>query len=201
VVANAPITVASPNSGGDASRSGGSSADASAGGTAAQGGEQDVSGSSLSGQVGSAGVSPSVAAAAPVTGNTPIAILSPGSGGDATGPDDGTPPPEPDTPTAPDDTPPTGPGSESPPQGSPPGSDDDDPDTGGGGGGPAGGGPSRGREGELERNPAPSVATERRELGAPAEGLPFTGLLLWLVALIGALTLAIGTRGRQLTAA
>ena len=57
----------------------------------------------------------------------------------------------------------------------------------------------RGREGELQRNPG--TATERRELGAAAGELPFTGLLLWLIALIGALSLAIGTRGRQLTAA
>jgi hypothetical protein len=134
-----------------------------------------------------------------VTGNAPVTILSPGGGGDATGPGG-------DTPTDPDDTPPTGPGTDTPPQGSPPGdgSDSDDPDdagAGGGGGGPSGGGPSRGRQGELEENPGSSTAIERRELGAPSGQLPFTGLLLWLVALLGALFLATGMRGRQLTTA
>jgi hypothetical protein len=90
------------------------------------------------------------------------------------------------------------PGPDSPPQGSPPGGDDD---SDAGGGGPSGGGPSRGRQGELEENPGAGTGIERREFGAQAGDLPFTGFLLWLVALLGAVALAIGTRGRQLTAA
>ena len=148
-------------------------------------------------------LTPGFAADAPTTTNAPVTILSPGGGGDATGPGGDTPPGG-EEPTDPGDTPPTGPGT--PPQGSPPpaGGDDDDSDAGagpGGGGGPSGGGPSRGRQGELEENPGSSTMIERREFGAQAGDLPFTGFMLWLVALLGALVLASGMRGRQLTTA
>ena len=137
-----------------------------------------------------------------MTGNTPITILSPGGGGDSTGPGGDTPPGT-DSPTTPDGTPPTGPGTDSPPQGSQPGGDDSDDAgaAGGGGGGPSDGGPSRGRQGEFGDNPGSGTVTTRREFGAQAGDLPFTGLLLWLVALLGAMALTIGTGGRQLTTA
>ena len=264
VTANAPVTVASPDSGGDAAQSGGSSADASSAGTSG-GGDQDVSGSSGSAQVGSATrrrarqqplrtceraghraspdsggdatspggtataepsedggsgdqdagdstgalqlepprLTPGLTANTPVTGNTPITILSPGSGGDSTGPGGDTPPGD-DTPTDPDDTPPTDPGPDSPPQGSPPPGGDDDTDAGaggGGGGGPSGGDPSRGRQGELAGQPGIAHRHERREFGAQAGDLPFTGLLLWLVALLGVVALTARNGRRQLTTA
>jgi hypothetical protein len=170
----------------------------------AQDAPQQVTDSAAAAQVGAAEASPSAAASAPVTANAPITILSPGSEGDATGPGGETP----TTPTPPGtDTPPQGspPGTDTPPQGSPPGGDG--PGSGAGaepdGNTPGRDGdePSRGRRGELESDPGSSTGTERRESGAPAGELPFTGALLWLVALLGAALLAIGTRERQLTAA
>ena len=97
----------------------------------------------------------------------------------------------------------------------PPGDDDDgDDDTatsGGTHGGPsdddgAGAGPGarpeRGSQGEFADNPSPGTGESglRRELGALAGTLPFTGLVLGLVALVGLLTLGGGMAGRWATA-
>ena len=201
VTANAPITIASPGGGGDSTGSGGT-ATATPLEEGGSPGSQDADESTGALQIAPLALTPGIAVDAPATPNAPITILSPGSGGDATGPDGATPPGS-ETPTAPDDTAPTVPGGDSPPQGSPPGTDDGSGADGGGGddSSPAGGGPSRGRHGESGENHGSSPTTTRRELGAQAGDLPFTGLVLWLVALIGALSLTIGTRGRQLTAA
>jgi hypothetical protein len=199
VTANAPITVLSPDSGGDATQTGETGAESTAG-DGGSGGDQDTGGSTGALQVLPPRIAANVTANAPVTGNTPITILSPGSGGDSTGPGGETPPGD-DTPSGPDGDTPTGP--DSPPQGSSPpgdGSDDDDAGAGGGGGGPDDGTPSRGRQGEFGENPGSGTVTTR-EFGAPAGDLPFTGLMLWLVALLGAFALALGTGGRRLTTA
>jgi hypothetical protein len=165
-------------------------------------------------------VSPAAAAAAPVTANAPITIASPGGGGDSTGSGGtatATPPEEGGSPGSQDADESTG-ALQIAPLALTPGIAVDAPATpnapitilspgsgadGGGGddSSPAGGGPSRGRHGESGENHGSSPTTTRRELGAQAGDLPFTGLVLWLVALIGALSLTIGTRGRQLTAA
>jgi hypothetical protein len=212
VTTNAPITVLSPNSGGDATQGGSGATSETGGGDAGSGGDQTTDGSTGSGQIGTLDVSPVIDADAPLTTNTPITILSPGSGGDSTGPT----PPGTDTPTDPDDTPPTDPGPDtptgpdSPPQGSPPGTGGDDDSSGGGGptrngpsgpSGPSADEPSRGTQGEFQPNAgSPTSSVERSELGAPAGDLPFTGLLLWLIALIGLAALGAGTTGRWATA-
>jgi hypothetical protein len=199
VTANAPVTVASPDSGGDATSDGGT-ATAAPPEDGGPGGDQDTGESTGALQILPPRLTPGLAADTPVTGNAPITILSPGSGGDSTGPGGETPPGD-DTPSGPDGDTPTGP--DSPPQGSSPpgdGSDDDDAGAGGGGGGPDDGTPSRGRQGEFGENPGSGTVTTR-EFGAPAGDLPFTGLMLWLVALLGAFALALGTGGRRLTTA
>jgi hypothetical protein len=60
-----------------------------------------------------------------------------------------------------------------------------------------------GTQGAYHRNDpgTATLAAGRRELGAPAGDLPFTGLLLWLLAAAGVLLLTIGAGGRQLTTA
>ena len=52
--------------------------------------------------------------------------------------------------------------------------------------------PSRGRLGEFAANPSPTTGTAqevRRELGALAQELPLTGLMLWALVLSGLLIL------------
>jgi len=80
---NAPVSVLSPNSGGDATRDGDTAAAASSGDGSSGAADQDVSGSSGAAQIGSAGLSPAVAADAPATVNAPVTVASPDSGGDA----------------------------------------------------------------------------------------------------------------------
>jgi hypothetical protein len=202
VTGNAPVTILSPDSGGDATQPGGE-ATAAPPADGGSGGDQDAGESTGALQIGTFGVTPGFDADAPLTANTPITILSPGSGGDATGPG-GTPPGDGggDTPTDPDGDTPTGPDG-TPPQGSPPpGTGDDDGSAGGGGGagGPGPGLPDRGTQGEFAPNPGSPSTTARREFGAFAGDLPFTGLLLWLLALAGMLSMALGAKGRQLSA-
>jgi hypothetical protein len=139
----------------------------------------------------------------PLTANTPVTILSPNGGGDATQPGGDTPTaPSGDTPTGPDGDTPTGPG------GTAPGGPGDD-GSGAGNGGPdsrtgAFGGPGdRGTQDEFSHSPSSgdSVTTAvRRELGALAGNLPFTGLLLWALALAGLVALAGGLTGRRAAA-
>ena len=241
VTANAPISVASPHSGGDAKHTGASHAAAGHPGSSSSGhgssdsrANQHTSGSTGSAQVGAVGLTPAVAATAPATINAPVTIASPDSGGNATQTGDssasaagsvasgsgdettgGSPPTDEPNGTTPTTggtgpSPSTGGSTTGPESGGPTtGSEAGGPTTGSEAGGPttgsgAGGGPApaRGELGAFARNPSPSTsASVRREVGALAGGgLPFTGLLLWALAVIGVLALAAGTTGRRVSA-
>ena len=121
-----------------------------------------------------------------------------------------------DATTTPSGDPPTGPAGDTPgtdaptgPSGDAPVAPDGGSDTGAGGSGDGtgrgtGGGPGLGTEDGFAENPSDngeSVTTAtRRELGALAGTLPFTGLILWAIALAAMVAIVSGTAGRRLSA-
>ena len=106
---------------------------------------------------------------------------------------DATTTPSGDTPTGPAGDTPVAPGTDAPtgPSGDAPVAPDGGSDTGAGVSGDGtgrgtGGGPGLGTEDEFAENPSDSgesvTTATRRELGALAGTLPFTGLILWAIA-------------------
>ena len=95
------------------------------------------------------------------------------------------------------------------PSGDTPVAPDGGSDTGAGGSGDGtgtgtGGGPGLGTEDGFAQNPSNSgesvTTATRRELGALAGTLPFTGLILWAIALAAMVAIVSGTAGRRLSA-
>ena len=124
---------------------------------------------------------------------------------------DATTTPSGDTPTGPAGDTPVAPGTDAPtgPSGDAPVAPDGGSDTGAGVSGDGtgrgtGGGPGLGTEDEFAENPSDSgesvTTATRRELGALAGTLPFTGLFLWAIALAAMVAIVSGTAGRRLSA-
>ena len=180
----------SPDSGGDATGSGGGTGSTGDDGGLPSIGGQTVGGTSGGLQLAPPSFGPGATIRAPLIVNTPATILSPDSGGDST-----PAPEEPPTTTSPSGPPATGGDDPAP---ATPGGDDTSPGT-----SPGVAPPQSGEQGEFVPN-SPSTGSGttglRRELGAIAGNLPFTGMLVGLLALLGLLSLAAGTTGRWATA-